>query len=146
MKIKPWLLLALALGAVAQAALAEDGWQPVAAAQGKYRLFLDAQTFKREGEVVNARFRYAYAEKQVFPFLNKPYDSLERLYYFQCAERKVVVAVSNYYFGKALTHTINASAGAPFGGASAYEPQPVSAGTVEDEALAYACRYKPVKK
>ncbi len=146
MKIKTGLIVILALGLILQEAFADDRWLPVASKQDKYHLFMDMQTFKREGDVVNVNFRYVYEGKKIFPFINKQYDVLERLYYFQCAQRLGVIANSNYFSGKALVHTISASAGGFMGSAPSYEPRPITAEAEEDEAFSHACQYRPEKK
>ncbi|MHB9118240.1 MAG: surface-adhesin E family protein [Burkholderiales bacterium] len=139
--------IALTLSLFALQTFAEDAWLPVATTtQGKYHVFMDTQTFKREGDVVNVRFRYVYDKKQIFPFVNKPYDSLERQYYLECAQR-LVVASGNYYLGKTLTYTINGMGGSMGGGLlGAAGPQAVIPKTMEDEALVQACGYKPGKR
>ncbi len=143
MKKISWVGISLSLSLFAYQAFAEDAWLPVATAtQGKYHLFMDTQTFKREGDVVNVRFRYVFDEKQVFPFVNKQYDSLERQYYLQCAQR-LVVASGNYFLGKTLTYTVSGAGGGLLGSA---DPQAAIPDTMEDEALAQACSYKPGKQ
>lgn len=137
----------LALSIQTATAVEGDDWQAVNATQGKHKLYLNAKSFKREGEVVNAAFRYTYGEIQTFPFLNKKFDRMERMFYFQCAERKVVVAQSDYYMGNERVHAINSSGGNPLSqGKQVYEPQPVSANTAEEEAFNQACKFAPAKK
>lgn len=142
------LTAAITLFLFAQPAAADEGdWQAMKATQGKHKLYLNAKSFKREGEVVNAAFRYTYGETQTFPFLNKKFDRMERMFYFQCTERKVVVAQSDYYMGNEKVHGISSASGNPLSqGKQVYEPQPVSANTAEEEAFNYACKFSPGKK
>jgi len=124
-----------------------SGWQEVNATQGKLKLYLNSKSFKREGEVVNVAFRYVYGDTQTFPFLNKKFDRLERLFYFQCGERKLVVAKSEYYLGNEQVHSINSSGGSSMGlGKQVYDPQPVPPNTEEEEAFNHACKFVPGEK
>lgn len=143
MKLISWVGIALTLSLFAHQAFAEDVWLPVATTtQGKYRLFMDTQTFQREGDVVNARFRYVYDKKQIFPFVNKPYDSLERQYYLECAQR-LIVANGKYFLGNTQTYSVSGTGGGLLGAAG---PQAAIPNTMEDEAINQACDYKPGKQ
>ena len=146
MKKYLWAVTAVLVLSVQPATAEEAGWQAAKATQGKYRLYLNTQSYKREGAVVNASVRYVYPETQVFPFLNKKFDSIERQFYFQCAERKVVVAQSDYMMGKERVHSIGAAGASALSmGKQVFEPQPVSANTAEEEAFNLACKYTPGK-
>ena len=139
-------LWVVALVLSTQAASAEEGgWLALKATQGEYRLSMNTQSIKREAEVVNVTFRYVYPETQIFPFLNKKYDSTERLFYFQCAEHKMVAAQNDFFMGKALVHSISAAASNPLA-PNANQPQPVPPNTPEEEAFNYACKFVPGKK
>lgn len=130
-----------ALGMFSQCAMADEGWQKLATIQGKYTLSLDAQSFKREGDVINVRLRYGYDEKKTLPFLARQYDKMDRLYYFQCRERMFVLAESSFLEKDVVVHSVKATAN-PFAGAKATEPQPVTPDSMESEALAAACEYR----
>lgn len=142
--MKKYLLAAVAALALSiHPVMAEEaGWLAAKATQGKYRLYLNTQSHKREGAVVNASVRYVYPETQVFPFINKKYSVMERLFYFQCAERKMVLAQSDYFMGKDKVHSISAAGVSPFNpSGQAYAPQPVPPDTAEEEAFNLACKY-----
>lgn len=146
MKKYLWAATATLVLTIQPATAEEAGWLAANATQGKYRLYLNTQSYKREGAVVNALVRYVYPETQVFPFLNKKFDSIERQFYFQCAERKVVVAQSDYLMGKERVHSIGAASASVLSmGKQVFEPQPVSANTAEEEAFNLACKYTPGK-
>ncbi|MBS4095600.1 MAG: hypothetical protein KGZ83_02040 [Sulfuricella sp.] len=147
MKFK--LLAASALILFSQQTLAKDGWLLLNAtqSQGKYDLYLNTKTLQREGAVINVTLRYAYREATVFPFLNFKYDSKEQLNYFECAARKMVMAKTDFLLDKKVVHSINMTAPNPLmGGRSAFDPQPVPAGTPEEEAFNLACKYGQDKK
>ena len=145
-KFLPMLLMALlSFSSLAQADDAD--WKQLASSQERYKLFLNAKTYQREGDVVNAMVRYAFAEQQVFPFINIKYDRMERRFAFQCKERKFVALNNNYYLGDNKTHTIDLAGGNPFQPKDqALIPQKAEPNTMEDEALTQSCNYSADKK
>lgn len=135
----------LSLSSPAQADNAD--WKPLATSQEKYKLFLNAKTYKHEGDVVNVTMRYTFADPQVFPFINIKYDRMERSFAFQCAERKSVALENNYYMGEKKVHNINLTGGNPFQSKEqVLIPVTVSPNTLEDEALTQSCSYSAEKK
>lgn len=145
-KLLPAILMVLSpLSSLAQADDAD--WQPLATSQEKYKLFLNAKAYKREGDVVNVTMRYTFADPQVFPFINIKYNSMERSFAFQCTERKSVALENNYYQGEKKVHNINLTGGNPFQSKEQLlVPVTVSPGTLEDEALIQSCNYSVDKK
>lgn len=145
-KFLPVILMALLpLSTLAQADDAD--WKPLPSSQEKYKLFLNAKTYKHEGDVVNVTMRYVFAEPQVFPFLNIKYNRMERSFAFQCKERKLVALDNNYYQGENKVHTINLVGSNPFQPkGQELIPQNVAPNTHEDEALIQSCNYSADKK
>ncbi|MFA7241480.1 MAG: surface-adhesin E family protein [Sulfuricellaceae bacterium] len=145
-KFAPVLLMALLpLSVLAQTDDAD--WKQQPSSQEKYKLYLNAKTYQREGDVVNVTMRYVFAEPQVFPFLNIKYNRMERSFAFQCKEHKSVALDNNYYMGDKKVHSINPVGGNPFQSKEqALIPQKVAPSTHEDEALTQSCSYMVDKK
>lgn len=137
------------LGSLASPVVLADAsdWAPVTSNQQQYRLLINAKTFQREDDVVNATFRYVYANPQVFPFLNVKYDHIERRFAFQCKEHKMVALGNNYYQGEAKVHSVDPTAGNPFQPkGQPLVPQKIEANSMDDEAFNQACHFKAAKK
>jgi hypothetical protein len=110
---------------------------------GENSLFLEGSQFERKGDAVTALIKVQYVGPQRMPFSEKQYDASERLYFFQCAAKKMILSRNNLLDGKTVVYSYDAQKPGLLGAAGAQSAQPVPPQGLEAKAFKFACEYKP---
>lgn len=119
--------------------LAVAEWIDVGTTDEKQNVQLDSERFKRQGDAVTAVLRIQLPAPRRVPFSPNSYVSAERIYHFQCADKKFITASGKMLDkGGAVVYEFD-SAKNPFG-----VPKPQSVPKTGEDAVAFAgaCKYK----
>ena len=127
--------------AVPLVSAADVNWLNVGNA-GDEKLLLDSSRFERQGTAVTAWIRVQYTKSQRMPFSDKKHDVSERLYFFQCADRNMILVKNVLYDGAAVVYEYDSARSGPLGG-GVPAPSSVPAEGLDAAAFKVACDYKP---
>lgn len=119
--------------------IASADWIDVGVTAEKETVLMDSARYQRQGEAVTAAFQVKFPSPQMIPFSDKSYVTAERVYHFQCADKKFITATGKMLDkdGK-VVYEFDASKN-PFG---VPKGQPVPPAGTEALAFGAACNAK----